>query len=172
VSDTLPFGSPPRTFIVFRLEDRLAAFPSEAVERITPVAELLLPPGLPAALEGVLNLAGLAVPVLRLEKLFRLRVPEIGLYSMLIVLRLAGSDRLAVLVDRVTEILQVPENSPRPLDRDDFFNGCAEAMVSSGGDAIYVLSSSRIVLAKERDMLAEFRDMAQHRLQEWEGLRV
>ena len=32
------------------------------------MAELATPPGLPAALEGVLNLAGVAIPVLRLDR--------------------------------------------------------------------------------------------------------
>jgi hypothetical protein len=33
------------------------------------------------------------------------------------------------------------------------------------------LSPARIVLAKERDMLSEFREIAQHRLQEWQAAR-
>lgn len=91
---------------------------------------------------------------------------------MLIVLRVSARDRIAILVDRVTEILQAPEDSFRALDRDDSFNGCAEAIVPSGDDTVHVLSPARIVLAKERDMLSEFREIAQHRLQEWQAARV
>lgn len=160
-----------RALIVFRLAGRLTAFPAEAVERITPMAELLRPPGLPPALEGILNLAGSAIPVVRLERLFRLPAPEVDLYSMLIVLRVSARDRIAILVDRVTEILQAPEDSFRALDHDDSFNGCAEAIVPSGDDTVHVLSPARIVLAKERDMLSEFREIAQHRLQEWQAAR-
>src|SRR5690349_6005793 len=88
--------------LVFQLADRLAAFPIGDVERIAPMAELACPPGLPSALEGVLNLAGAAVPVLRLDRLFRLPAQRVGLYSMLIVLRAAGGgDRIAILVKRV-----------------------------------------------------------------------
>lgn len=171
-----------RALVVFRLYGRLAAFPAEAVDRITPMAELLCPPGLPAALEGVLNLSGAAVPVVSLARLFRLpqeksRPEKPGLYSMLVVLRLHAEGKIAVVVDRVTEILNAPAASVRPFDREDSFNGCAEAIVDLGSpqqatEPVHLLSPARIVLAKERDTLAEFREIAQQRLREWQALRA
>jgi purine-binding chemotaxis protein CheW len=160
------------SLVVFRLHDRLAAFPAEAVERVTPMAELLLPPGLPAALEGVLNLGGVAVPVISLDRLFRLPPQKPGLYSMLVVLRLHAEGRIAVVVDRVTDIVQAQAASVRPIDREDTFNGCAEAIVDVGAQPVHLLSPARIVLAKERDTLAEFREIAQHRLREWQAVRA
>lgn len=136
------------------------------------MAELLRPPGLPAALEGVLNLAGTPIPVVSLGHLFRLSTQLPGLYSMTIVLRLPSGVRIGMVVERVTEILDVAESSLRLLDRDDSFNGCGEAVVDDGDRKIHVLSPARIVLAKERDALSEFHQMAEHRLQEWQALRA
>ncbi len=160
-----------RTLLVFQLVDRLAAVPLDCVERITPMAELACPPGLPSALEGVLNLAGAAIPVLRLDRLFALPAQRLGLYSMLVILRAPGEGKLGVLVDRVREVLQVPEVALVPVDRDDSFNGCCEAAVRHKEENIHVLSPARMLLAKERAVLLEFEDVAQRRLQDWEASR-
>ncbi len=103
-----------RVLLIFQLSDRLAAVRLEDVERITPMAELATPPGLPAALEGVLNLAGAAIPVLRLDRLFGLPAQQVSLYSMLIILKASSREgSLALLVDRVSEVLPVPEKELR-----------------------------------------------------------
>ena len=158
-----------RPLLVFELADRLAAFPLGDVERVAPMAELACPPGLPVALEGVLNLAGVAIPVVRLDRLFALPAQRLGLYSMLVILRAPSEGRLAVLVDRVSEILQAPESAFLPIGPEDSFNGCAEATVAGRDGIIHVLSPSRILLAKERAALSEFQTTAQRRLQAWEG---
>jgi purine-binding chemotaxis protein CheW len=157
-----------RVLLVFQLSDRLAAVRLEDVERITPMAELATPPGLPTALEGVLNLAGVALPVLRLDRLFGLPAQQVGLYSMLIILKAPGQGRFAILVDRVSEVLPVPENAFVSMGQGDSLNGCAEATVTVRGDVVHLLSPTRILLAKEREALAEFQTMAQRRLRDWE----
>jgi purine-binding chemotaxis protein CheW len=159
-------------FLVFQLADRLAAFPVEDVERVTSMAELVRPPGLPSALEGVLSLGSVAIPVLRLDRLFGLPAQRLGLYSMLIILRAPSDGRVAILVDRVSEILSVPDDGLRRIDEEDAFNGCAEAIATIRGEAVHVLSPARIILAKEREVLSEFQTMAQQRLDEWKAGRA
>jgi purine-binding chemotaxis protein CheW len=161
-----------RPLVVFRLNSQMAAFPAESVERVAPMAALLRPPGLPAALEGVLNLAGAAIPVVSLTRLFRLPPQKPGLYSMLVVLQLSAESRIAAVVDRVTDIVAVPAYRLRPLDREDFFNGCVEAVVDIEGQSVHLLSIARIMLAKEREVLAEFGEVAQQRLRDWQGMRT
>jgi purine-binding chemotaxis protein CheW len=160
------FAEPQRVLLVFQLADRLAAVPLESVDRVVPMAELGCPPGLPSALEGVLNLAGLAVPVLRLDRLFGLRDQQLSLYSMLIVLRAPGESRLAILVDRVSQVLSVPENTLVSVDQETSFNGCAESALPHSEGTIHLLSLDRLLLARESRALAEFQVMAQKRLQE------
>lgn len=160
-----------RALVVFQISERVVAFPLEDVERIIPMVELGRPPGLPAVLEGVLNLASVAIPVLRLDRLFGLPRQQLSLYSMLIILRVQQGvqreARLAILVDRVREVLPVAEDALLPLDRDDSLNGCAVAAAAVRDEIVQVLSPERILLGKERDAFADFQKMAQRRLQDW-----
>jgi len=159
---------PERVLLVFHLAGQLAAIPISGVERIAPMADLARPPGMPSCFEGILNLAGIAVPVWRLDRLLQLPQRRPGLYSMLIVLKVVSGSRTAMLVDRVTEILSVPESALLPMEAKDSFNGCAEAEMSVKGHVIHLLSPRRILLEQEREALAEFQAMAQQRLRDCE----
>jgi purine-binding chemotaxis protein CheW len=161
-----------RGLLVFHLAGQIAAFPRESVERVTPMAELAHPPGLPSVLEGVLNLSGTAVPVLRIDRLLQLPPQHPGLYSMLIILRDASENRIAVLADRVSGILTVPAEELLPIGKEGSFNGCSEATVRAGEEIIHVLSPDQILLQKEREALSQFQKLAQLRLQAWEAART
>ena len=158
---------PQRALVVFHLAGQLAAVPLENVERIALMSQLARPPGMPAPLEGILNLAGTATPVVRLDRLLQLPVRRPGLYSMLIVLKGVSGGGVALLVDRVSEILYVPESALLPVRDEDSFNACTEATVSVRDEIIQLLSPARILLERERETLFEFQAMAQLRLQDW-----
>jgi purine-binding chemotaxis protein CheW len=160
-----------RNLVVFQLADQTVALPLENIQRITSMAQLARPPGLPSLLEGVLNLAGGAVPILRLERLFQLATRPAGLYSMLMILKDISAGPLGILVDRVNEVLSVPGSSLIRVSGEDMFNGCTEATIAVRGQAIHLLSPTRILLEKERELLSEFRAIAQQRLQDWEAGR-
>ena len=119
-------------------------------------------------LEGVLNLAGTAVPVLRLERVLGLRTEDPGLFSMLIVMRGVSTGMTALLVDRVHEVLSVPEGSKVDASRENSFNAFAEALVIAGGRTIHLLSPERILREGERRILSDFHALAQRRLKGWE----
>jgi purine-binding chemotaxis protein CheW len=129
---------------------------------------LARPPGLPSLLEGILNLAGAAVPVLRLDRLLQLPLQRIGLYSALIIVNGVSECRIAMLVDRVSEILTIPESALLPIGEDDSFNACAEAAMSVRGQMVHLISPTRLLIEKEREALSQFQVMAQRRLQDWE----
>lgn len=152
-----------RDLVVFRLNDRLAAFPLDAVDRIRPMAALARPPSLPSLLEGFLIERDSATAVLRLDRLLNLPPRSPGLYSMLIVFK----ETCAVLVDRVLEIRPVDASQWLPLQEPDSFNGCAEATVRVPDELIPVLSPRRVLLEKERAVLKEFQQITEERLAEW-----
>jgi purine-binding chemotaxis protein CheW len=131
------------------------------------MAHLARPPGLPSVLEGVLNLAGAAVPVIRLDRLFHLPLQRLGLYSMLIIVNGLSAGRVAMLVNRVDEVLTIQESALLPIGKEHSFNACAEAAVSIRGEVVHLLSPTRILLQKECEVLSEFQGMAQQRLQNW-----
>jgi purine-binding chemotaxis protein CheW len=158
-----------RAVLVFSVSGRMAAFPAEEVERVVLVPELSRPPGLPAAIEGILNLSGQAVPVLRVDRLLGLTEQSIGLYSMILIVR-AAVGRFAILVDPGSRLVLIPAGSRLPVDGGDCFNACAEATVNIEGDPVPVLSATRMLLEKEKQMLAEFQQAAQRRLGDW-GIR-
>jgi chemotaxis signal transduction protein len=158
---------PQRALLVFHLAGQFAAVPLENVERIVPMAQLARPPGMPAPLEGILNLAGTATPVVRLDHLLQGEVRRPGLYSMLIVLKGVSAGSIALLVDRISEVLSVQESALVPVHDEDSFNACAEATVSMRGEIVHLLSPTRILLEKERETLSEFQATAQRRLQDW-----
>ena len=161
-----------RALVVFYLGEKLAALPMESVEKIVPMASLTRPPGLPAPLEGFLNLAGAAVPVLRLDRLLQLPEQRPGLYSMLVLLKGGTDNQVALLVDRVIEILHVPNEEVLPIGEGDSFNACVEATVNMRGQVVHVLSPARILLEREHESLSAFRTIEQLRLDDWKlGVR-
>ncbi len=157
-----------RTVLIFELARQTAAIPIESAHRIVHMTRLDRPPGLPAVLEGVLNLAGTAVPVLRLERVLGLRAEDPGLFSMLIVMKGVSTGMTALLVDRVHEVLSVPEGSKVDASRENSFNAFAEALVIAGGRTIHLLSPQRILREEERRILSDFQALAQRRLKGWE----
>ena len=158
---------PERGLVVFHFGGKLGALPLESVEKIAPMPDLARPPGLPAPLEGILNLAGAAVPVLRLDRLLQLPERRPGLYSMLIVLKGGSDDQVALLVDRVSEISHVPHDEFLPVGEQDCFNACVEATVSVRGQIVHVLSPKRILLGREHELLSAFRTIERLRLDDW-----
>src|ERR1700722_7613781 len=156
-----------RVLLVFSVGKQLAALPLENVQRIAPMAQLARPPGLPSPLEGILNLRGPAVPVLRRARLLRLPVQETGLYSMLIVLKGHVDGAFALLVERTSEVRSVPLGDFLPVDRADSLNACAEASFVLRGECVTLLSPRRLLLEKETQADGELGKLARRRIEEW-----
>jgi purine-binding chemotaxis protein CheW len=159
--------------LFFHLGDRTVALPLSAIARVVPMAELGCPPGMPSVLEGFLNLAGHAVPVLRLDRLFGLPAQTMSRYSQLIVLDPSetSSGRFALLADRVSGIAPASAEDLRPVASGSAFNDCAEAVLTRHDAVVHLLSPSRLVLARERRILAEFSAVEQTRLDSWKAAR-
>jgi purine-binding chemotaxis protein CheW len=158
---------PQRVLLVFYAGGQPAALPLENVKRIASMVQLLRPPGLPAPLEGILNLGGTAVPVVRLDRLLRRPVQDVGLYSMLIILKDSIDAGFALLVERTSEVVSVSCGELLQLDKEDSFNACAEASFLLRGETVPLLSPQRILLEKEKLALSEFQVLAQQRVGEW-----
>jgi len=160
-----------RSLMVFHLARQAYAIPLAELQEIVPLALLSRPPGLPSVLAGFLNLGGTAVPVLRLDRLFDLPELTPGLYTPLMILR-NPDQHVALMVETVSRIIAVPEESLLPVRESQTFNDCAEGMVMVDGHVILLLSPERILLEKEQQCLAEFQDKEQARLHELESSRL
>lgn len=130
------------------------------------------PPGTPHPVAGFFNLSGTAVPVVRLDVIFGLEkvkdAPETALYRHLMLVEgLPGSGLGALLVDRVQDVVEVDARRISPVGRGETLNGCVEAEIAFDDRLTHLLSRQRILLAEERQALADLGAAAQARLKEW-----
>ncbi len=154
--------------LVFHLSDKTFALPLACIERLVPIAALAHPPGMPIALEGILNVGGEAVPTFRLDRLFGLPEQRVGLYSTLILVRDAAG-RFALLVEQASYILQAGEGTLVPIAEGATWNGCVAAVVRAKDAAVHALSPAKVLLEKERQALRDFQLVSQQRMEQWWG---
>ncbi len=147
--------------VAFRVADQEFAFNIFLVERILryePPARL---PKAPEFLEGVLRHEGVAIPVIDLRK--RLSVPAPLREETRTMLLEVDRDRIGVVVDAVTEVLQVPADAvaaPPP-----FVRGLAAEYVSGlvvrGDRTVIVLHPGKLLTSAERLALEAARPAAE-----------
>ena len=149
-------------FLIFHSSGLDCAFPLESVREIVPMATLSAPPGLPSGLAGFLDLRGIAIPIVRLDRLFDLPEQQPGLHTPMIVLG-GASGPIGILVGSVRGI--APASASRFLDipEDGTFRGCVKAVLQLDGDRIHVLSPAALLEAGERRSLADYSAMSQAR---------
>jgi purine-binding chemotaxis protein CheW len=154
-------------FVIFHAAGQAYALGVNEVREIVPMAELSRPPGSPSILAGFLNLAGQPLPVIRLNRMFGLPDQPLGLYTPLLILR--GPDqRLALQVDRVSQITAIAAGAILPAGDHHSFNDCVLGMLRLADEVVLLLSLERILLDKERQCIAELEAAEQERLRELE----
>jgi chemotaxis signal transduction protein len=132
------------------------------------MAMLSSPPGMSSTLAGFLDLRGIAIPILRLDRLFDLAEQRCGMYTPLIILR--GAERpLGILVGAVRQIAAASTVSFLALPGRQVFHDCATATIEVAGEIVFLLSPDRILVENERRVLAEFQAVAQQRLDNLEA---
>ena len=154
------------TYVRFEVAGVACALAREQVRRVLPLPALDRPPGRPSVIEGVLDLAGAAIPVLRLDRLLGLPESPLDPYRHLILLQ-QSRPRLALLVDRVTEVSRLPEERWAALDDGETFNGCVIAATTIEGLPINLLDAGRLLVERVRQSLVEFGAIQQRRLEDF-----
>lgn len=72
-------------------------------------------PGAPAAVEGIINLRGRIIPVVDLRTRFRMARAEPTRATRIVVAETAGT-RVGLIVDAVSEVLNVPADAVEPAE--------------------------------------------------------
>jgi purine-binding chemotaxis protein CheW len=153
--------------VVFRLAGCDFGLPVEVVREVVPVAWLDHPPHLSAMVEGVLNLGGQAVPVLRLARILGLEAGQYGLDASILIMRPRDGDGLlGLLVEHVDGVRRMGDFSPMGLAPGQSFNDCLIEVLDRGGQPVNLLAWDRVLLEQERSRLAEFQARSQARLDE------
>lgn len=150
--------------VIFRLSGQLFAIPVADVREVVPYAWLEQPPRMPAFVQGVLNLGGLAVPVLRLDALLGTAPARIGLDASILIMK--GTDSpLALLVEHVEGVRSAAEFQFSAIDDRQSFQGClAGQLQDATGLAVHLLSWRQVLMAEEARRLDHFQQSAQDRL--------
>jgi len=153
--------------VVFRLAGQGFGLPVDDVREVVPVAWLDRPPHLSSMVEGILNLGGQAVAVLRLDRLLGLEGGRHGLDASILIMRpRAAEGAFGLLVEHVDGVRDFGDFAAMDLPGGQSFNDCLTDVLDLGGRAVNLLAWDRVLLEQERDKLAEFQARAQTRLAE------
>jgi purine-binding chemotaxis protein CheW len=156
-------GDELHSLVIFRLGGQSFAIAVEAVSEVVPYAWLATPPRMPSFIQGVLNLGGTAVPVLRLDRLLDLPSATIGLSSSILVMKTGGAP-LGLLVEQVDGVQSNAEFQYMPVDAGQSFQGCLTAQLAGARGGVHLISWDKVMLEEERQRLEDFQRRAQDRL--------
>lgn len=158
-------GDELHSVVVFRLGGQLFAVPVPDVREVVPYAWLSRPPQMPSFVQGVLNLAGAAVPVLRLDNLLGLPRATIGLDASILIMK-TQQEPLGLLVEHVEGVRPGAEFQFSPVDDRQSFQGCLGGQLQGPQGTIHLISWRKVLLEEENRRLEQFRQSAQARLAE------
>ncbi|WP_068437756.1 chemotaxis protein CheW [Magnetospirillum sp. XM-1] len=151
--------------VMFRLAGQGFGLPVDDVREVVPLAWLDRPPHLPAMIEGILNLGGQAVPVLRLDRLLGVEGSHYGMDASILIMRpRPGGGVLGLLVEHVDGVREFGDFTAMDLPPGQSFNDCLAEVVERDGRSMNLLAWDRILLSQEQAALAEFQARTQQRL--------
>ncbi len=135
-----------RQIVAFTLGSEIYGVDIASVREIIPIQKIVSVPRAPDFVEGIINLRGRVIPVLDLRKHFGfLRKEEDP--NQRIVLVEAGSDSIGVIVDSVSSVLRIADDSVEPPasvivgTEVEYIYGIAKM----DGDLIVLLDLTRII---------------------------
>lgn len=150
------------TYLTLDVAGTICALPRADIREILPLPHLHAPPTALGMLAGFLNLGGAPVPVVDLARLFGLRgEAEPDPYRHLL---LTADGTLALMVDRVLDLVAVGPEAVRSLEQARTLNGCVAAEIASGDRLIHALDLARILSAEERARIDALARQARTRL--------
>lgn len=151
--------------VMFRLTGQGFGLPVDDVREVVPLAWLDRPPHLPAMIEGILNLGGQAVPVLRLDRLLGVEGGHYGMDASILIMRpRPDSAPLGLLVEHVDGVRETADFAAMDLSAGQSFNDCLAEVLERDGRTVNLLAWDRILLQQERAALTEFQARTQVRL--------
>jgi purine-binding chemotaxis protein CheW len=156
--------------LVFQTAQYHCAFNLHAISEVQLIPALVVSPVQATILDGFFDLRGTIVPVVPLSALFGIPTELPGLYTPIIVIELAGRP-VAIRVDQVDQVVEVPHAAIQSYSKKDSLNGCAEGQVNVGGCDVVVLSADRLLLREEQAMLEDIQATLQKRIKSLEDVR-
>jgi purine-binding chemotaxis protein CheW len=171
-SEPLPKSSDAGTrhFVLFYVDEQGYGIATQYVQEVIPLPETVTLPTSPEFLEGFLNVAGVATPVVRVDRLVGLPRSESGLYTPVMILQGLDSP-LALLVDRVHRVVQLAPHQIARISGSATVNDFAEGVAEFDGEQVIIVDPERLLLEEETRCLEALRETAQQRVQQAEAQR-
>lgn len=151
------------SLVVFQVGGDSFAMPVDAVAEVVPIAWLARPPHMPAIVYGILNLGGVAIPVLRSDRLLGMADSAFGLDASILVMK-GGSVPLGLLVGHIEGVRPASVFQVMPLADRQSFQGCLAAELDGPGGTIHLVAWDKVLLEEERLRLDQFQRQTQDRL--------
>lgn len=147
---------PHRQYVAFRVGESELALDVHRVHEVLRTLPISAVPSAPAFLEGLIDVRGALVPVIDLRRRFEVAEPVDDLETRIVLVGL-GAETLAVLVDRVTEVLRVPETAvgPPPAYVRETVEVALDAVVRLGDRIVLVLDLDGLLSSEERIELSD-----------------
>jgi purine-binding chemotaxis protein CheW len=142
-------------FLTFRIADEEFAIPIRHVIEIVGIQKITEVPDMPDFVKGVINLRGQVIPVMDVRIRFRLPSIEYDDRTCVVVVSV-GEITLGLVVDTVSEVVDIPEENISPPPR---FAGKASGRYVSGmgriGEAVkIILDAEKLLKAEEIEALS------------------
>lgn len=102
-----------RQFLTFLLEEQEYGLEIFKIKEIRGYSSITPIPNVPAHVRGVMNLRGTVLPVIDLRMKFRLQPVEYSRFTVIMIASV-GDKTVGLLVDAVSDVLMVAEDSIRP----------------------------------------------------------
>ena len=142
-----------RQLVVFDLAGEVYGVNIETVREIIRMQEVTYVPDAPNYVEGVINLRGRVIPVVDLRKRFSLAVTDATAESRVVVVDTGGED-IGVIVDAVTDVLRIAEESVEPTSslvttEDSYY---IEGIAKVGDRLLILLDIDRALADEAQDL--------------------
>lgn len=126
--------------IVFSLNDKLFAIPTNKIIEITKSMDSIKVPNAPEFIEGLINLRGNVVTLLNLGKI--LSIDDNICYNNIIILNYE-EDMLGLLVDEVEQVMEIDEQDIQVLKKEE--NQNIVGIVEINGKIVDILDIEKLI---------------------------
>ena len=155
--------------VAFRLEKQTYALPIEPVAQIIEMVAIPPIPQLDTVIEGVINVHGEAVAVVKLRRHFGLSDAPLQLNTPILLTRI-GKQTIGLIVDEVTDVFNLPTDQivqlgeilPEELGNAPIFRG----LTYMADDAVLMLDPDQIFRPDQLEILAKAASLLQKAIAE------
>jgi purine-binding chemotaxis protein CheW len=150
--------------VAFRLEKQTYALPIEPIVQIIEMVAITPIPQLDAVVEGVINVHGEAVAVVKLRRHFGLPDAPLQLNTPILLVRIGGQT-IGLIVDEVADVFNLPTDQivqldeilPQELGDAPIFRG----LTYVADNAVLMLDPDELFRPDQLEILAQAADMLQ-----------